>query len=489
MRILLAASEAVPFCKTGGLADVVGALGQKLGAAGHDVCLVLPKYRSIEAAALQGGRSQALKIPLGGETVEAQLRFMQRRAVSVYFIDYPPFFDREGLYQRDGKDHPDNAARFALFSLGALEAAKAVGFRPDVVHVHDWQAAPAAAYLRRQYARDAFFSKTACVLTVHNMAYQGLFPRSSLPVAGFEAGDFTPDGVEYYEQVSYLKAGLVFSDLITTVSPTYAREIQESSERGFGFEGLLRRRSGDLFGVLNGLDTDVWNPARDARLAKSFSVEDAVAGKAACRAALAKECGLADDGSPLVGIVSRLDYQKGLDLAAAALEPRLEQCRLVAVGTGDPALHQALSSFARRSPQRVCFRAAFDEDFAHRVYAGSDLFLMPSRFEPCGLGQMIAMRYGSVPVAARTGGLADTVFEQAGAGPDGRPRAANGFLAEPGDAADLGRALDRAFSAFAQASWPERVLAGMSCDFSWDVSVSRYLELFELARSRAASRA
>lgn len=483
MKILLAASEAVPFCKTGGLADVVGALGQRLGAAGHDVCLILPKYRSVEAAALQGGRSQALKIPLGAESVEVQLRFMQWRAVSVYFIDYPPYFDREGLYQREGSDHPDNDARFALFSRGILEAAKAVGFKPDVVHLHDWQTGLTAAQLKRHYARDPFFAKTASVFTVHNMAYQGLFPRESLALSGLQ-GEFTPDGLEYYGQASYLKAGLVFSDLLTTVSPTYAREIQESGERGFGFEGLLRRRSADLFGVLNGLDTDIWNPARDSRLPKRYAAGDAAEGKRAARAELVKQGRLDNDETPLLGVVSRLDHQKGLDLAITAVEPRLDRCRLIVVGTGDPTLHQAFSSLARRRPSRVYFHSGFDDDFAHKVYAASDLFLMPSRFEPCGLGQMIAMRYGSVPVAAATGGLVDTVFESAR---DGRP--ANGFVCRSGDAADLGAALDRALAAFGKKDWPARRQAAMACDFSWDASVSRYVELFELARSRVPARA
>lgn len=473
MKILLAASESVPFCKTGGLADVVGALAQKLGAAGHDVCLFLPKYRAVEAAPLQSGRPQPLRIPVGGESLVAGLRYMQWRSVSAYFIDYPPFFDREGLYGSEGKDHGDNDRRFVLFARGVLEGAKAIGFKPDVVHCHDWQAGLIPAYLKRHYASDPFYAGAATLMTVHNMAYQGNFPRTALAAAGFGDRDFTPDLLEYYGQVSYLKAGLVFADLLSTVSPTYAREIQESGDRGFGLEGLLRRRSAELFGVLNGIDTDSWNPERDGSLPMRYGAEDVAKGKAACRQELARECGLGEgDGKPLIGVVSRLDYQKGLDLAAQALEPRLDRCRFAVVGVGDPSLHESLSALARRHPRDVHFHTGFDDAFARRVYAASDFFLMPSRFEPCGLGQMIAMRYGAIPIVSRTGGLADTVFESARDG-----RAPNGFLAAPGDAADLGRALDRALGASARER-SELVRSGLSTPCSWDGPVARYVELY-----------
>lgn len=481
MKVLLAAGEAVPFCKTGGLADVVGALGQKLGAAGHDVCLFLPNYRAVEAPVLQGGLAYPLEVPLGGERIRAKLRYMQWRAVSVYFIDHPPFYDREGLYGREGRDHPDNAQRFILFCRAVLEGSKAVGFKPDVVHAHDWQAGLLAAYLRKSYAADPFFSRTGCVFTIHNMAYQGNFPKGSLAAAGFGPEEFTPERLEYYGKFSFLKAGLVYADLLSTVSPSYAREIQTSAERGFGMEGLLRRRSSDLQGILNGIDTEIWDPGKDHRLPRTYGPRDFAEGKAACKKALQEECGLkAEPKTPLVAIVSRLDYQKGLDLAIAALEPRLGRLQLAVLGTGDASLHEAFAALSRRRAGRVHFHSGFDDAFAHRLYAGADLFLMPSRFEPCGLGQMISMRYGCVPVASRTGGLSDTVFEEAAPG-----RSANGFLAEPGDAEDLGRALDRALKAFAQPSWARRVRSAMGGDFSWDKSVAAYLDLYRKACERA----
>ena len=477
MKILVAASEAVPFCKTGGLADVVGALTHRLGALGHDVCLFLPKYRAVRAASLEGGIAQTLKVPLAGGTVDVGLSFLHRRGVSVYFVDYPLYFDREGLYGSAGKDHEDNDRRFALFSRAVLEGAKAIGFKPDVIHVHDWQTGLVAAHLKRHYRNDPHFAGTGCVFTIHNMAYQGNFPRAALEAGGFGPEDWSSEGLEYYGQVSYLKGGIVHADKLTTVSEAYAREIQESPDRGFGLEGLLQRRSKDLHGILNGIDLEVWDPSRDANLARRYSPADAAAGKAACKEALQRECGLEVRGDrPLIGVVSRLDYQKGLDIALAALEPRLDRCQLVMLGTGDPSLTEMFAALERRRAGLVHFHRSFDEAFAHRIYAAADLFLMPSRFEPCGLGQMIAMRYGAVPVVSSTGGLTDTVFEEPS---DGRP--ANGFLSEPGDGDDLAKALDRAIGEFASPAWAARVSAAMAGDFSWDRSVERYLDIFREA--------
>ena len=469
MKILFVASEAVPWCKTGGLADVVGALAQKLGALGHDVCLFLPKYRAIQAAPLEQGRSLPLRVNLSGEEHEVGLRFLHRRAVTTYFVDCPAFFDRDGLYGVSGRDHEDNDRRFALFALAALEGAKAAGFKPDIVHAHDWQAGLVCAHLKRRYAGDPHFSKTASVFTVHNMAYQGNFPRAALEASGFGAEDWSSEGLEYYGQVSYLKAGLAYADRLTTVSPTYAREIR-GPEHGFGFEGLLQRRAALMRGVLNGLDVEAWDPSRDAALPRRYGSPDAVAGKAACKESLQRECGLevrADRA--LIGVVSRLDYQKGLDLAVPAAEARLDRSQLVVLGTGDAALTEQLAALERRHPGKVHFHRSFDESFAHRVYAASDLFLMPSRFEPCGLGQMIAMRYGAVPVAARTGGLVDTVTDE------------TGFLCAPNDGADLARALDRALDARRAPAWDARVRAAMAGDFSWDRSVEDYLEVYRAA--------
>ncbi len=480
MKILVAASEAVPFCKTGGLADVVGALTQRLGASGHDVCLFLPKYRAVRAASLEGGIVQQVPVPLAGGRVEVGLRFLHRRGVAVYFVDYPLYFDREGLYGSAGKDHEDNDKRFALFSRAVLEGAKAIGFKPDVIHLHDWQTGLVAAHLKRHYKDDPHFKDAACVFTIHNMAYQGNFPRAALEAGGFGPEDWSSEGLEYYGQVSYLKAGLVHADKLTTVSPSYAREIQTSPDRGFGLEGLLNRRSKDLKGILNGIDLETWDPGRDAALPRRYTANDAAAGKAACKEALQREVGLEVRGDrPLIGVVSRLDYQKGLDIALGALEARLDRCQLVMLGTGDPSLTEMFAALERRRAGSVHFHRSFDETFAHRIYAASDIFLMPSRFEPCGLGQMIAMRYGAVPLVSRTGGLIDTVFEKSEGG-----RPANGFMCEPGDGAGLAAAFDRALEAAKTPAWNDRVRAGMGADFSWDASVAAYLDLYKEAARR-----
>jgi starch synthase len=471
MRILLASSEAFPFCKTGGLADVVGALSQKLGAAGHDVVLFLPKYRAVESAALQGGLSYPLDIPFGAGSVPVSLRYMQWRSVSVQFIDCPPLYDREGLYGAGGRDHPDNDVRFAVFCRAVLEGAKAMGFKADVIHLHDWPTALVASYLKTLYARDPFFAGSASVLTIHNIAYQGVFPlqaflRAGLPraaaVSARKAGG-----------CSFFKAGLSHADWLSTVSPTYAHELQTPAG-GQGLQTLLRGRRERLAGILNGIDLDYWNPERDGFLPCRYGAADRK-GKEGCKKRLLADLGLkAPPGVPLVGMIARLDRQKGWDLALRALTPRLRRCLFVGVGEGDPALVKRVGGWARRHPAAARFHCGYDEALAHRLYAAADVLLMPSRFEPCGLGQMIAMRYGCVPVVTRTGGLRDTVTER----PSGR---ANGFTARPGDARDFGRALGRALEAYGAEDWERLVRAGMESDFSWDRSVRSYLELFRRA--------
>lgn len=482
MRILQAASEAFPFCKTGGLADVIGSLSQRLGAAGHDVLLFLPKYRVVEAAPLQGGIAYCLDIPFGAGSVQVWLRYMQWRSVSVQFIDCPPLFDRDGIYGRDGHDHADNDLRFAVFSRAVLEGAKAMGFKPDIVHLHDWQTALAAAYLKTHYSRDPFFARSASVLTVHNMAYQGDFPAASMLKAGFPRSSLRAAAVGSGRSArcSFLKAGLAQADWLTTVSPNYAREVQ-GPEKGEGMEAVLRRRRSRLTGILNGIDLDYWNPARDAFLPRPYSFRD-LAGKSECKKRFLSECRLrGGERLPLVGMVARMDPQKGWDLAMKAMAPHLGRCRMAAVGEGDPRLIAAVSKWAARHRGVVHFHCGYSEDLAHRLYAASDMLLMPSRFEPCGLGQMIAMRYACVPVVTRTGGLADTVRED---GPD-----ADGFVSEPGDPRAFSRAVGRALLSWSGPGWPDRVQAGMRRDFSWDASVKLYQGLFERARTERQAQA
>jgi len=481
MKILLAASEAFPFCKTGGLADVVGALSQKLGTAGHDVVLFLPKYRAVESAALRRGKSYSLDVPSGAGSVPVSLRCVPWRSVSVRFIDCPPLFDRDGIYGVDGRDHPDNDVRYAVFCRAVLEGAKAMGFKPDVIHLHDWQTALIALYLKTLYAQDPFFSAAATVLTIHNIAYQGVFPARSFLQAGFARTDIQK--ARTAKGYSFFKAGLAAADWLTTVSPSYARELQTPAG-GHGMQGLLRRRRDRLVGILNGLDLDYWNPTRDGFLAQRYSLGD-MGGKASCKKRFLADCGLKAAASiPLVGMVARLDRQKGWDIALQALAPRLRRCRFVGVGEGEPSLVKTVAGWARRHRGAALFHCGYHENLAHRLYAAADILLMPSRFEPCGLGQMIAMRYGCVPVVTRTGGLCDTVTEKPTAG-----SWQNGFTGKPGDARDFGRTLGRALDAYSGPSWAETVSAGMRSDFSWDRSVRGYLDLFACAAAerRASS--
>lgn len=449
MKILFCAGEAVPFAKTGGLADVAGSLPQALGRLGADVLVVMPKYRGLT-------RDEA--------------RLSDR--VRVRFVEHERFFNRAGLYGNDRGDYPDNLERFVFFSREVFEVARRAGFRPDVLHVHDWHAALSAVVLRAQLRGDKFFARTRSVLTIHNLAYQGVFPESDFDKLGLDRSLFSIDGLEFYGKVNLLKGGILSSDAVTTVSPGYAREI-ETAEYGCGLDGVIRHRHGDLHGILNGIDLEVWNPARDKKIKRPFTAARPK-GKEACKADLQRRMGLDPDPAvPVFGLVSRLAHQKGVDLVIEAA-PRLlsRRLQLAVLGSGDASLEKALAQIARRHPGRMQVRLGYDAQTSNRIYAGSDFFLMPSLFEPCGLGQMIAMRYGSLPVARRTGGLADTVV-------DASESAGNGVLFDEASPSALLEAVDRALELYGR---PERYLKArqraMRADFSWERSAAAYLALY-----------
>lgn len=472
MRILLAASEAVPFCKTGGLADVVGALGPALAKAGNQVCLFLPKYREIRSPNPVQKLPGSFSVPMGGHPEKVELLSTQWKGVTVYFVECPKYFDRDGLYlDEKGKDFQDNDERFILYSRAVLEGAKFVDFKPDILHCHDWQAALVCTYLKTHYDLDAFYSSSRSLLTVHNIAYQGQFPKEALFLAGFGWAHFTPEKLEFYGGVNFLKAGLVYGDSITTVSPTYAKQIQQSEEFGRGMEGVLRFRAGKLVGVINGIDWEVWNPESDCALPVRYGAAHALSGKKACKEALLKSCSMKTDvKAPLAAIVSRLDPQKGLDWILELLPILLSrsQLQLVVLGSGDKKMEKGFSELAGKFPGLVAYHGGFNEPLAHQIYAAGDLFLMPSRFEPCGLGQMIAMRYGSVPVVTQTGGLADTVQ-------DGH----NGFAAEQASPEAFRQALSRALDSWkSPKDWKRLVQNAMKTDSSWDSSIKIYLDLY-----------
>jgi starch synthase len=460
MRIAFIASEVAPFSKTGGLADVAGALPGALSALGAEVVTVTPLYRCVRGHRPEPAPHR-VRVPLGGGAVEARVF----RSGGVFFLEHDPFFDRDGLYGTPNGDYADNAARFVFLARGALELLKLLG-APDVVHAHDWQAGLVPLYLKTLYAGD--FPRTRSVLTIHNLAYQGLFPPSEFPKTGLDWRHYTWKEAEFYGQVNFLKAGLVHADALTTVSPTYAREIQ-TPERGCGLDGVLRERSGVLHGILNGADYSEWDPSRDPHLPARYSVED-LSGKARCKAALQKRFGLpARPETPVAGMVTRLSEQKGIDLLLEAAEAlAAEDLQIALLGSGDRSYQDAVLRMGDRFRHRISVQVAFDNALAHLVEAGSDLYLMPSRYEPCGLNQIYSLRYGTVPVVRATGGLADTVID-----------GVTGFSFGPYTSAAFLQAVRRALRAYENpAVWRRLMIEGMKQDFSWTASARRYLELY-----------
>ena len=465
MRVLSVASEAYPLIKTGGLADVVGALPAALAREGVAVRTLLPGYPAVLAALKPAAEPVAV--------TAGTLRAGRAGGLDVIVLDAPALFLRGGnpYLAADGRDWQDNAQRFAaLAQAGAAIGRGALpGWRPDVVHAHDWQAGLVAAYLR---FADPPVPPT--VFTVHNMAFPGIFPAALLAALGLPAAAFALEGVEYHGQISFMKAGLALSDAITTVSPTYAEEILGPAE-GMGFDGLLRFRRDRLHGILNGIDTDVWNPAADPLLARTYAEP---AGKAENKAALQARIGLdADPDAPLFGVVSRLTGQKGIDLLAAALPTLLAAgAQLVVLGSGEPAVEAALQTAESANPGRIACRFGYDEALAHRIQAGSDALFVPSRFEPCGLTQLCALRYGTIPVVARVGGLADTVVDaNAMAVAAG---VATGIQFAPVTLAALEGAIRRAVALFAEPAWARMQAAAMATDVSWANPAREYAALY-----------
>ena len=475
LRVLHAAAEIFPLVKTGGLADVVGVLPQALAAAGADVRLLLPGMPAILGAVSRPRKVAESGPAFGAARVTLRLGRFKAAAKGVpdgegvlaYVIDAPWLYGRDGgPYQApDGKPWDDNLQRFAL--LGWVAAQLAAGgldpaWRPDILHAHDWHAALGCSYLR---ARPGAAARS--VFTIHNLAYQGLFPQGDFPLLGLPQRLMHPDGLEFHGWLSFMKGGLVHADRITTVSPTYAREVT-TAEFGCGVEGVLRARAADLSGILNGVDHAHWDPATDRALAARYDAGD-LAGKAKCKEALQREMGLAARAdAPLIGVVSRLSEQKGLDLALAALPALLaEGVQVALLGSGEPAMETAFADAAAAHPGRVAVRIGYDEALAHRIIAGADIILVPSRFEPCGLTQLYGMRYGTLPLVRRVGGLADTVDE------------ATGFVFDGADGGSLAAAARRALLTLREpARWRAMQQAAMARDHGWDAAAARYMALY-----------
>lgn len=477
MRVLHAAAEVFPLVKTGGLADVVGALPQALVRQGADVRLVLPGYPAIVDAVLHQKSVVELGPLFGAGRVTLRRGTMPYSHVQAYVVDAPWLYRRAGgPYQAaDGSEWPDNLQRFALLGWMAAHLAAGEldpGWTPDVLHAHDWHAALACAYMAAHPGTTA-----ASVFTVHNLAYQGLFAPHDFAQLGLPLHFMQSHGIEFHGQLSFMKAGLKYARRVTTVSPSYAREIA-THEFGCGLDGVIRSRGSDVSGILNGVDGEVWNPATDSSLAARYSAAD-LAGKPRNKAALQKEMGLAaKPGAPLFGVVSRLTAQKGLDLVLAALPALLRQgAQLVVQGSGDPVLEAAFSAAAHANPGQVAVRVGYDESLAHRLIAGADVILVPSRFEPCGLTQLYGLRYGTLPLVRRVGGLADTVVDaDESAIRDGR---ATGFVFDAATPAALEAAIERAGALYAQPQrWRAVMHSAMAQDFSWDGAAERYLGLY-----------
>ncbi len=476
MRVLHVASELYPLIKTGGLADVLGALPPALAALGVDVRVLVPGYPTVTAAVRAGKAVWSDRFLFGGG--EARLRLVKAKGVEVpvYVLDCPGHYDRAGnpYLDLDGADWPDNEQRFGALSWIAARLGQGIDpdWRPDIVHAHDWQAGLAPAYL----ALDGGPGPRT-VLTIHNLAYQGLFPYEAVERLGLPAETFRYDRLEFHGQVGFLKAGLSYADRITTVSRTYAKEIQDT-EQGCGLDPLLRHRSGDLIGIVNGVDYAVWDPGTDPHLPQPFSVDD-LAGKAVAKSALQAAMGLPDrPDAPLIGVVSRLNVHKGLDLMLAAL-PSLIRAggQLVLLGSGDADLEDGFRAMAESAPESIAARIGYDEALSHLIQGGSDIIAVPSRSEPCGLTQLYALRYGALPLVRRAGGLADTVVDATASAID-RGRA-TGFVFRAANAAALSRAIGRACDLYAdRESWSGVQRTGMTRDFGWPAAARKYRALY-----------
>lgn len=478
MHIAFAASECVPFSKTGGLADVVGALPYALADLGHRVTVYLPRYSQTKLP--EGYRTALLSVTV---PFDDKYRFCsvidggKVGNVQFCFVDYPPFFDREALYGTKLGDYPDNAERFALFCRSVLEASKILGV-PDIFHCHDWQAALIPILLRSVYSEDPAFARIATVFTIHNIGYQGLFPADTLPLLMLPWDLFTISKLEFFGKVNFLKGALVTSDCITTVSKKYSQEIQ-TTEYGFGLEGVLRNRASALSGILNGVDYAEWNPKTDKYIARNYSVDD-LAGKMECKRDLLTSFGASktDLSLPVLGIVSRFAAQKGFDVISQIIDRLMrEKLVLCVLGSGDKVYEEMFKRLNILYPDRVLVKVAYDNALAHKIEAGADMFLMPSRYEPCGLNQIYSLKYGTVPIVRATGGLDDTIENwnpKSGKG--------TGFKFVPATAEALLGAIKSAIDVYGNKNaWLTLMQNGMSKDYSWGVSAKEYVKIYERA--------
>jgi len=481
MKILFASSEVYPFAKTGGLADVAGSLPSALSRLGHDVKVVMPWYRFISEEQWGIKKLREFFVRHAGRKEEIVLftGVLPKTAVEILFVSCEPLSRRSGLYQESGTDYPDNLEGFSLFSRAILEIPKILNWSPDIFHLNDWQTALVPAYLRAYYSKDPYLKQAATLFTIHNLSFQGIFPEHDFPKLDLPPDYFSPDGIEYYGNINLMKAGITYSTILNTVSPTYSREIL-TPEYGCGLEGLLQKRQNDLYGILNGADYQKWNPAQDRSLSRCYSTK-AMEGKTYCKSALQRKCKFPEKNVPLISVVSRLTVQKGIDLVIDLIDELMAlDIQLIILGIGHPDMENRFKEAGKKHADKLSIHLTFDEKFAHRVFAGTDIFLMPSRFEPCGLSQLYAMRYGAFPVVRRTGGLADTITDATPL--NIRNGLANGLQFESATPASLLNGLRLAIAFYRDPPlWHRMVQAGMTADFSWSRSANDYLRAYRLA--------
>ncbi|MBN1901803.1 glycogen synthase GlgA [Candidatus Sumerlaeota bacterium] len=485
MKILFVSSEVVPFSKTGGLADVAGALPVALRNLGHDVRIATPKYRSVDDQKFGLEKIiREINVHFQNDTYTASVKSapLPGTSIPVYFISNDYYFDRQELYTTGGKDYPDNAMRYAFFCMASLWMLQALDWKPDVIHCNDWQSALIPAYLKHHlYLRtNEFYNDIKALYTIHNLAYQGSFDRTTLNSIGLGWEVYTIDGLEFYGDINLMKAGIVFSDAISTVSETYAKEIQ-TPEYGCGLDGILRARSDHLTGIMNGIDYTIWNPETDKLIPSRYTMQN-MRGKTICKKHLQKKCNLpVNKDIPLIGMISRLAAQKGFDLISEIADDLFAMdIQFALLGTGEPDYENVFKKIGEKYPSKAGINIMFNNQLAHEIEAGADMFLMPSRYEPCGLNQLYSMKYGTVPIVRKTGGLADSVI-------DATPETISdgtgtGFSFEKYDAGTLLITIKRAVELYTKRkkSWKKLQANGMVQDYSWTASAKKYEELYKI---------
>ena len=469
MKILVASSEVFPLAKTGGLADVAGALPKALKKLGADVRVIMPKYKGIEEKGFPiSYRGYRVSCPISQRMVDGEIVESRYNDIPLYLLDKEEYYYRDNLYSTQDGDYIDNAERFIFFSKSIIEAIKVTGFVPDAIHCNDWQTALVPAFLKTLYKQDPTLSRIATLLTIHNLGYQGLFWHLDWHLLNMGWEYFTPNYLEFYGKINFLKGGIIFADLLNTVSTKYSKEIQ-TPEFGAGLDGVLRTRKDDLFGIVNGIDYDEWNPAKDPYIPATFDT-NRLENKKTCKQELQKAFGLPVDPTvPIISSISRLADQKGFDLVSEGFERLVSMgVQYILLGTGERKYHEQFTQLSERYPQSFSVKIAYDNDLAHLIEAGSDMFLMPSRYEPCGLNQLYSLRYGTVPIVRAVGGLDDTITDDP-MNPDTR----TGFKFYDYTVDDMLLAVERALSVYRSEQWVPMMKRCIGQDFSWEKSAEK----------------